>query len=125
MQPQRIVLANEPRLVREMLKHVIEKSPELRIVGEVADLKRSKVFLKEAQADWVIVSLDPDGEIPNGVESLLAEHPSVCVLAVAKDASCVRVAWREHHEDRLDGLSLVEFLTILHRRSPTDTEVKG
>ncbi len=118
MQPCRIILANGSRFLHEMLKRVIEKTPELEVVGEIADLARLSSTIAETEADWVIVSLPPDGKIPETVESSLTAHPSVRVLAVATDGNQVRIKWLESHEEPLGDVSLSELIAVLHIHRP-------
>jgi len=61
MQTHRVVLANESRLLREMLERVIRKVPDLEVVGHAADPARLPSVLEETDAQWVIVSLLPNG----------------------------------------------------------------
>jgi hypothetical protein len=137
-QPSRIILANESRLLREMLKRAIAKSPHLRVVGEVTDGRHLPSMVGKPDAQWVIVSLQPDGDIPDVAETLLIENPSVTVLAVASDGSQIRmgwaqlyeraiavasdgspvkVNWTETHDRLLEDLSLAELITVLCKGS--------
>lgn len=113
MEAHRVILANESLLLREMLECVINKVPDLEIVGHASDPARLPSLLKEIDAHWVIVSLLPDGKIPGVADSLLAEHPSLRVLAVAVDGSQVKAKWVEPHEKELGDLSLEELIAIL------------
>ena len=121
VQPHRIVLANESRLWREMLKRVIEKIPDLRIVGVVTDLAILASVVEQTSAGWVILSLTRDGKIPEMAESLLSVHPSVRILAVATDGSQVKMKWLEPHEDELDDWSLNEMIDVLRGSTPSPT----
>jgi len=113
MQTHRVVLANESRLLREMLERVIRKVPDLEVVGHATDAARLPSLLEETDAQWVIVSLLPDSKIPAVADSLLAEHPSLRLLAVAVDGSQVKAKWVEPHEKDLGDLSLEELIAIL------------
>lgn len=137
-QPSRIILANETRLLREMLRRAIARSPYLQVVGEVTDRANLSSRVEETDAQWVIVSLLPDGGIPETAETLLMENPSVAILAVAPDGSQLRVGWTEPcekaiavapdgspvklrwtetHEKLLEDLSLEELITVLRKGS--------
>lgn len=118
MQSHRIILANGSRFLHEMLKRVIEKTPDLQVVDEVADLTRLSPAIANTDAQWVIMSLPLDGEIPEVVKSLLIAHPSVRILAMATDGSQVRIKWLESHEEALDDLSLDELFAVLRTQSP-------
>jgi len=124
MEAHRVVLANESRLLREMLERVIKKVPDLEVVGHSADPARLPSLLEEIDAQWVIVSLLPNGKIPAVADSLLAEHPSLRVLAVAVDGSQMKAKWVEPHEKDLGDLSLEELIAILEDGHPK-TETPG
>jgi DNA-binding NarL/FixJ family response regulator len=115
MQPCRIILANGSRFLQEMLKRVIEKTPDLQVVGEIAGLAQLSSTIAKTEAEWVIVSLLPDGKIPEMVESSLIAHPSVRVLALAADGSQVKMKWIEPREKILDDLSMDELIAILRK----------
>lgn len=118
MPPSRIILANGSRFLHEMLKRVIEKTPDLQVVDEVTNLARLPSAISQTDAQWVIMSLPLDGEIPGVVKSWLIAHPSVRILAMATDGSQVRIKWLESHEEALDDLSLDELIAVLRTQSP-------
>jgi DNA-binding NarL/FixJ family response regulator len=112
-QPCRIILANKPRLLRGMLKRVLQKVPDFQVVGEVLDPARLSATIEKTEAQWVVLSLSPTGKMPAMAETLLAVHPTICILAVAMDGSRVKVKWVEPHEQDLNGLLLEELLAIM------------
>lgn len=113
MQPTRVILANEPRLLREMLKRVITRAPELQVVGEVTDPTELSPLLRQTHAQWIIVSLWPEGLVPSAIESLLVEHSSVRVLGMAGDGSQARIKRAEFTEQELCNLSLSRLIAVL------------
>ena len=118
----RVVLSVEPRLLREMLRHVIIKAPGLQLVGETAG-KTLPAVIEQVDAQWVIVSLLSGGELPERAEALLVTHPTVAILAVAADGSQWKVKWLETHEEFLgEGLSLDELIQILRQGGPVSGE---
>jgi DNA-binding NarL/FixJ family response regulator len=118
MQSHRIVLVKGSRFLHEMLKRVIEKTPDLQVVDEVTDLASLPPAVAHTDAQWVIMSLPLDGEIPEVVSSLLTAHPSLRILAMATDGSQVRIKWLESHEEALGDLSLDELFAVLRTQSP-------
>jgi len=141
MQPHRIIMVNGSRFLREMLKRVIAKTPGLQLVDEITDLASLSSTIERTGAQWMVVSYPPNGKLPEAVESSLAAHPSVRVLAlatdgsqvkmkwvepretavaVAADASQVKMNWVESREKILDDLSLDELIAILREDGPGD-----
>jgi hypothetical protein len=139
MQPRKIIMVDGSRFLREMLKRVIEKTPGLQLVDEITDLAMLSSAVERTGAQWVVVSYPPNDKMPEAIESSLAAHPSVRVLAlatdgsqvkmkwvepresvvaVAADASQVKMNWVESREKILDDLSLDELIAILHEDGP-------
>ena len=114
-QPQRVILANKPRLLRGMLKHVLQKDPGLKVVGEVLDLEDLARTVEETGAGWVIVSLPPDGKIPDLAEAVLISHPSINLLAVAMDGSQIKLKWIGPQEKELNCASIEDLMDVLHQ----------
>ena len=113
--PHRVILANKPRLLRGMLKHVLQKDPGLKVVGEVLDLEDLARTVEETGAEWVIVSLPPDGRIPERAEAVLASHPSINLLAVAMDGSQIKLKWIGPQEKDINCASLEDLMNVLHQ----------
>jgi DNA-binding NarL/FixJ family response regulator len=139
MQPCKIIMVDGSRFLREMLKRVIAKTPGLQLVEEITDLANLSTAIEQTGAQWMVVSYPPDGKLPEAVESLLAAHPSIRVLAlatdgsqakmkwvepresavaVAADGSQVKMNWTESREKILDDVSLNELIAILHEDGP-------
>jgi hypothetical protein len=96
-----------------MLRRVIARSPGLQVVGEVTDPVILSSLIQRTSAQWVIVSLWPEGLLPSTVESLLTEHSSVCILGIAADGSQARIKRAETPEENLRNLSLGELIAVL------------
>jgi hypothetical protein len=132
--PSGVILAVETRLLREMLRHAIIKSPDLRLVGEVNQGTDLISAVKQQDVQWVVMSLSPDGGLPHAAQALLAADPFLSILAVASDGSQVKLGWKqpdqrsagkakdgkkvpvpvsESHEMFLEDLSLDGLLAVL------------
>ena len=84
MKKIKIVLANRPRMMREVIKEMIEAQPDMEVVGEVLNPVDLLVAVRETAADAVILGLE-DSEEPGVCSHLLAEYPGVTILALAPD----------------------------------------
>ena len=116
MQTNRVILANEPRLLRGMLRRVISGAPGLEVMGEAMDLAKLSSLVSQSKAQWVIVSIWPAGIVPNSVQSMMVERSALCILGMAADGSQARVICTDSPEETLDELSLDDLIAILHRR---------
>ena len=119
MPEQRIVLANTSRLLRDMLKRIIDKTSDLQLLREITDQRELPAVIEKSDPQWVILSLPYDNEMPAWVDSYIVEHPSVRFMAIASDGSKIKVKWLEIHEQELDGLSLHDLLHILETKPST------
>ena len=116
MQTSRVILANESILLRGMLRRAISRAAGLQIVGEVTDPANLSTLLNQTEAQWVIVSIWPEGLLPGTVRALLANHSSLCILGMAPDGSRAKIVCGDLVQKTLDGLSLDELVAILKRR---------
>jgi DNA-binding NarL/FixJ family response regulator len=114
----RIILVNNSRLVRDMLKKVIGKAPGLEIVNEVEELTEFPEVVKTIKADWAIVLLSPGQEVPEIVENVIKEQSSMRFLLMGVDGSHARMKWSEPHEIPLDEKNLSELLDLMRQELP-------
>ncbi len=113
----RMLLANKPRLLREMLERVLAKVYDLEIAGQAINLAELLLLVEQMEPHWVIVSLTDSGSIPGTVKSLLNRYPTVYILGIALDGSQVLVNQIGFPEDvALANLSLEELINILRSR---------
>jgi len=76
----RVLLANMPRLMLDIIHHVVAAEPNVAVVGVVADGDLPGA-IRRTRADVVVVGQDPQGERDSYL-SLLLRHPRVKVLAI-------------------------------------------
>lgn len=117
METHRIVLANESRLLRKMLKHVIEKSPALDIVGETQKLSEVDELVKNNDAHWVIVTLPSEGQIPQKLDHLLFSNSAISILAISNRGGKAKIRWVDLHEESYLDWSLQEMLHLLQEKT--------
>jgi hypothetical protein len=113
MKSSHVILANEPRLLRGMLKRVLNRVPDLEVVGEVTDQALIRSLVKETDAQWVIVPFWSDGKEPHAIQDLLAEYPTVSVMGLTADGSRAKIKQAGKPEESLPGLSLEDLVGAL------------
>jgi DNA-binding NarL/FixJ family response regulator len=121
MKTYRIILANQPHLLHEMLKLVLEKVPGLEIVGETQHLDEIIDLIEKTHPDWVIASLPPSEEIPQNLIESLEKGTILAVLAISDDAKRFKVKWPNRPEAIFYGSSLEEMLSVLHEQTVLKT----
>ncbi len=108
-------MANEPRLLRGMLRRAISRAPGLQVAGETTDPGELSSLVRESGAQWVITSLWPEGLAPSIVQALLIEQPALSILGMAADGSRAKIARLIAEEETRQDLSWEDLLTILSR----------
>jgi AmiR/NasT family two-component response regulator len=89
----RVLVANHPRLMREIVLTTFADQPDIEIVGEVEDEADISASVKKTLPNVVVIALDHPGIRPRICEELLREHPEVRVIAVAPDKNYIVYYW--------------------------------
>lgn len=115
--PRRIILANQPRLLREMLSRVFAATPGLQVVGEVENFVGLAELMTQVKAHWLIVTLDGEGQSPLRVSNPGTGLPTTSLMAISADGRQVEVqtamADGGVHQYILYDVSLAVLLAIL------------
>jgi chemotaxis response regulator CheB len=87
--PTRVLVANRPRLMREVIAATLADQPGIEIVGEVSDEAEILPQVHATSPDLVVIGLDESEERPAICERVLREYPGLRIIAVAsrKDRS--------------------------------------
>ena len=81
----RVLVANRPRLIRELMIATISDQPDIEIVGEIqleTDLEKA---VEETHPDVLIVALERTNRLPDVCAAILRSHPRLRVIAIASD----------------------------------------
>ncbi len=89
----RVLVANRPRLMRELILTTFADQPDIEIVGEVGEESEISESIKRTLPNFVVIALDHPGRRPAICEQLLREHPEVRVIAVAPEKNFVVYYW--------------------------------
>lgn len=79
----RVLVANHPKLMRELIASTLSDEPGVEIVGEVAEESEIPERVNQSLPDLVVIALDEPGKRPAVCDVLLREHPGLRVIAVA------------------------------------------
>lgn len=102
-----VVLANRPRLFRELLQHALNTaSPRFNVI-EAADSPPTMATLREA--DWVVV----DEDSATAVTKMSANLPNLGILALESRGSRARVLAPAEHAENWQHLSEIPTLSTL------------
>jgi chemotaxis response regulator CheB len=91
--PIRVLVANGPRLMRELILTTFSDQPDIEIVGEVADEADIMERVDKTNPDFVIIAQDKLAEGPNVCDMLLRQRPDIRVVAVAPHHNYLVYYW--------------------------------
>ena len=89
----RVLVANRPRLMRELILTTFADQPDIEIVGEVGEESEISESVKRTLPNFVVIALDQPGKRPAICDVLLREHPEVRVIAVAPEKNSIVYYW--------------------------------
>ncbi len=76
----RVLVANRPRLMRELVLTTFADQPDIEIVGEVTP-------------DFLVITLDDPSQRPAVCDTVLRQHPEMRIIAVAPNQNCSVHYW--------------------------------
>lgn len=89
----RVLVANQPRLLRELILSTFSDQPDIEIVGEVEDESEIRAKVSTTDPNFVVIALDDPNKRPAICDDLLREHPNLRVIAVATRKESVVYYW--------------------------------
>ena len=89
----RVLVANRPRLFRELILATIADQPDIEVVGEVQEEADILSSVEEQRPDFLIVALDNPGARPAVCDTLLAKFPNMKILALAPERNSSVFYW--------------------------------
>lgn len=89
----RVLVANRPRLMRELILATLADQPDIEVVGEVTQEAEIPGRVHETLPDFLVIALDDPGKRPEICDTVLRAHPEVRILAVASNQNCSVSYW--------------------------------
>lgn len=93
MKSIRVLVANRPRLMRELMVATIAEQPDIEIVGEVEEDSELFSVVEKTRPDFLIVALEEFNELPNVCHAILQSYPQMKVIAVSSDRNSSMFYW--------------------------------
>ncbi len=75
--PIRVLVANRPKLMRELIVSTLADEPGVEIVGEVADEAEIAEKVRQVSPDLLVIALDEPAKRPQLCDTLLRDHPEL------------------------------------------------
>jgi chemotaxis response regulator CheB len=89
----RILVANRPKLMRELILATLADEPGVEIVGEVSDEAEIRERVNQTSPDLLLIALDEPTKRPTICDRLLRDHPELRIIAVASQQNCSVFYW--------------------------------
>ena len=89
----RVLVANRPRLMRELVMATISDQPDIEIVGEVADEDQLVEAVEQVQPDVLILAMDEPEKRVGQCGFLLGRYPQMKILALAPEQNRGTYYW--------------------------------
>ena len=93
MQKIRVLVANRPRLMGDLVAATIADQPDIEVVGETQDESEVTELVDRTRPDIVIIALDQPEARPGLCGFLLGRYPWMRILAVAPDRNNSVLYW--------------------------------
>lgn len=93
----RILVANHPKIMREVIVATLADQPDIEIVGEVEDESEILAQTQATMPDLLVIALDESESRPAICDRVLRECPGVRVLAVASRQDRSICYWASFH----------------------------
>ena len=124
----RVLVANRPNLMRELVVGVLSDQPGVEIVGEVANDPDIPERIEDTQPDLLVVTLETTQSHPAICETVLRQHPAMRIIAVGvreNRSLCYWASVKIHHaevETSEEGLlgAVREIQRVDHKDSGLD-----
>jgi DNA-binding NarL/FixJ family response regulator len=81
----RVLVANRPRLMRELVLATISDQPVIEVIGEIQDDATLAHAVAEEKPDFVIVALDGKDQRPTICDVLLEMNRNLKIIALAPE----------------------------------------
>jgi hypothetical protein len=81
----RVLVANGPRLMRDVVLAVLADQPDIEVIGEIQDEHELALAVEEARPDVLILGLDDGHKRATQCGFLVGRYPQMKILALAPE----------------------------------------
>ena len=93
MEKIKVLVANRPRLMRELVMATISDQPDIEIVGVLEDETTILEMVEREHPEFLIIALDHSDERPHICDVLLDRFPHMRILALAAERNSSIFYW--------------------------------
>ena len=113
----RVLVANRPRLLREMVLTALSEQAGIDVVGEAEDERDVPELVEKTKPDFLLIGMEEGRRRPRLCDLLLRQYPSLRIIAVAPSSSLGIFYWAsfEIHSATLEA-SEEGLLEVIRRK---------
>jgi AmiR/NasT family two-component response regulator len=89
----RVLVANRPRLLRELVLSTLSEQAGINVVGEAEDEHDVPSLVAETRPDFLLIALDESKRRPPLCDLLLRDFPALRIIAVAPNTNVGIFYW--------------------------------
>lgn len=89
----RVLVANSPRLLRELVLSTLSEQAGINIVGEVENEQDVPSLVEKTKPDFLLIALDESQRRPPLCDRLLRKFPALRIIAVAPNTNLGIFYW--------------------------------
>jgi AmiR/NasT family two-component response regulator len=115
--PVRVLVANRPRLLREMVLTALAEQSGIDVVGEADDEREVPAMVAKTQPDFLLIGMEEGRRRPRLCDVLLKQFPRLRIIAVAPHSNLGVFYWAsfEIHSATLEA-SEEGLLEVIRRK---------
>ena len=83
----RVAMANQPRMMREVIAMSLGYEEDVQVVADITDETEISRVIEETKPEFLIVSLDSRRFGRSEREDMLQRHPEIQIMALASDGN--------------------------------------
>ncbi len=105
MRTIKVLVANRPRLMRELVMATISEQPDIEVVGVLEDEALIAGVVERSRPDVLIIALDRSQDRPHICDILLDRYPQMRILALAAESDNTICYWAnlDIRSDRIEN----------------------
>lgn len=93
MEKIKVLVANRPRLMRELVMATISDQPDIEVVGVLEEEELILQTIEQSQPEFLIIALDQSDSRPPICDFLLDRFPHMRILALAAERDSSIFYW--------------------------------
>jgi DNA-binding NarL/FixJ family response regulator len=117
----RVLVANRPRLFRELVLSTLCEQPGISVVGQTDNEQDVPSLVAETKPDFLLIALDESQKRPALCDVLFREFPALRIIAVAPNSNTGIYYWTslEIHSSNMETGEKALLEVIRRKSAPT------